>query len=67
MNNLYKVTVTQYYDFLVEAPDRKTADHIARENVTWEDHFTECCVRTTAARPEYFKDEKPAATWEGEL
>ena len=63
MNKTYKVTIVQYYDFYVEAPNRETADHIAREHVTWEDHFSEAVIRlekTDAATIE------PAATWEGE-
>jgi len=54
----------QYYDFYVEAPDYETADHIAREDVTWEDHLSEAVIRLEKSDDVSIE---PAATWEGKL
>jgi hypothetical protein len=64
MNKTYKVTVVQYYDFYVEAPDYETADHIAREDVTWDEHLSEAVIRLEKSD---CKSIEPAATWEGKL
>jgi hypothetical protein len=40
-NKLYDVLLTQYFRFKVAAPDLETAEELAKEDVLWDDHFSD--------------------------